>query len=77
MELNLSYEGCNLILSAVHERGGRVLAEMAVDGQVLGGLEILPAEWLAIREAGDRALAAVQAEQHRREVEKRQAVIPL
>lgn len=77
MELNLSYEGCTLILSAVHERGGRVLAEMAVDGEVLGSLEILPHEWLAIRDAGDKAYAAVTAEQARREVEKRQAVMPL
>lgn len=77
MELNLSYEGCTLILSAVHERGGRVLAEMAVDGQVLGNLEILPHEWLAIRDAGDKAYGAVMAEAKRREVEKRQAVMPL
>lgn len=77
MELNLLYEGCTLILSAVHERGGRVLAELAVDGQVLGSLEILPHEWLAIREAGDKAHSAVMAEAMRREVEKRQAVIPL
>ena len=77
MELNLSDEGCTLILSAVHARGGRVLAEMAVDGQVLGNLEILPHEWLAIREAGDKAYGAVMAEAQRREVEKRQAVMPL
>ncbi|MCF4970804.1 hypothetical protein [Nostoc sp. CMAA1605] len=77
MELNLSYEGCNLILSAVHERGGRVLAEMAVEGEVLGSLEILPHEWRAIRDAGDKALAAVEAEQSRREIAARQVGLPL
>jgi hypothetical protein len=77
MELNLTYEGCTLAISAVHERGGRVLVELCVEGEPLGSLELSHAEASDALLAINAALDAVETEAARRVMAEAQTALPL